>query len=771
MAAAVPPGGEGIPAPPAAELPVAIPHIFTRCRLAGADDTLDYVCCDNRCKLVAAFPNLGWLDASTFEMNQIAAPALTIQYLTCAVFFFTDWEGAPAVQQMANEGLGSSLTLACIGTRADILESRGSLAKVYTATDAFSGALELAFDSAELPTTLVTIYRINAMFANAPNALPNLGNKARRGPRTIYPAAHIRKGLSGAPPLCRDEHGIAAQHVMIQAGADYAYAREANMLTGPAVLVEAGVALRAILTHALQWRMASFSTEGEHKSIMVLGRVMVPYYVSARRAAMELGPVVLPQNESPLPHQMSASLLAAMGLASAPPSPPPNEVPGAGHGSTDHCISRAIAQCRDGVRTGVEWVSSFTPACTDTKFCTLGLSGVFARVHATTEALLDALRATPPWRPTLLPTLLSGAGVGNGDGGCCDVSSDGKAHDAHEHHVTDPPPGTPPPSCPPSPLGISPSNFLRGSESLRTFGCTYGPSLTLEERHLTYGASGYPHENDDGVELPRLELAGIPRFIYQRALYELAHPEYSRPNELGRDGVRLRAAACQMLKAAVWKYDEAKKACYEAQRLRSRARRNLVQTIHDLELQWYHAAGDGAKHDRPSSPCSYQVHDVKLRLQRAHHDASCAYAHATIDERLAYNRVAYALHGSRRVSGHPLHFKEKPILDDWAALQAFRAAIPDGPHVAEPPLRTVEQAAATLREATCLTADPAEPRALGGCEPWFLAVLEPFGYHSPPLSLAYVPAPSPTPAASIARSMDEGGGGWRRCLATCGRRT
>jgi hypothetical protein len=88
-----------------------------------------------------------------------------------------------------------TLTLACMGTWADILESRGTLAKVYTATDAFSGALEMAFDSAELLATLVTIYRINAMSANAPNVLPNLGNKARHGPRTIHPAAHISKGL------------------------------------------------------------------------------------------------------------------------------------------------------------------------------------------------------------------------------------------------------------------------------------------------------------------------------------------------------------------------------------------------------------------------------------------------------------------------------------------------------------------------------------------------------------------------------------------------
>jgi hypothetical protein len=220
MAAAVPPGGMGIHAPPAAGLPVTIPHIFIRCKLAGADDSLDYVRCDDRCQLVAAFPNLGWLDASALGANQIAAPALTIQYLTCAVFFFTDWEGAPVVQQIADEELGSSFTPACLGTRADILESQGAFAKVYLATEAFVAALELAFDSAELPTTLVTLYRISAMFANAPNALPNLGGRARRGPKTIFPPAHIRKRLGGAPELCRDEHGVAAQHVMIQAGRD-----------------------------------------------------------------------------------------------------------------------------------------------------------------------------------------------------------------------------------------------------------------------------------------------------------------------------------------------------------------------------------------------------------------------------------------------------------------------------------------------------------------------------------------------------------------------
>ena len=63
------------------------------------------------------------------------------------------------------------------------------------------------------------------------------------------------------------------------------------------------------------------------------------------------------------------------------------------------------------------------------------------------------------------------------------------------------------------------------------------------------------------------------------------------------------------------------------------------------------------------------------------------------------------------------------MLSRTHTLQVFRMAIPDGPHVTEPPLRTAEQATAILREATCLAADPTEPRTLGGCEPWFLAVL------------------------------------------------
>ena len=759
MAAAVPPGGMGIHAPPAAGLPVTIPHIFIRCRLAGADDSLDYVRCDDRCQLVAAFPNLGWLDASALGANQIAAPALTIQYLTCAVFFFTDWEGAPVVQQIADEELGSSFTPACLGTRADILESQGAFAKVYLATEAFVAALELAFDSAGLPTTLVTLYRISAMFANAPNALPNLGGRARRGPKTIFPPAHIRKRLGGAPELCRDEHGVAAQHVMIQAGADYVHARETIPLTGPAEFVEAGVALRTILAHALQWRMAASPAEGEYASIMVVGRVMMPYYVSAREAAMELGPVMLPQDELPLPHQMSASLAASLGLASAPPSPPPDGVPWTRPEPADHCISQAAAWCRDGARIGVEWISSFALPRVGVGAGTSGPESILAKIHATTKTLLGALEATLPWLPTLSPTPLFGAKAGDYHGRLSDDPCDDQACYAREHRAGRLPWSTPPPSPPPSPHGTSSSNFLKGSEALRAFKCTYGPSLTLGERQLTYGASGYPCTSDDGVELPRLDLAGLPRFVHERALYELAHPEYSHPGiGLGSDRVRLRSVACQMLKAAVWKYEAAKEASYDARRSRNRARRSLTQMADDFGLQGYHEAGDGAMHDRPSSPYPHQTHEIKLRLQRAHHDAFCAYAHATIDERLAYARVAYALHGSRRAAGHSPSFEEKPILDDWAALQTFRLAIPDGPHVIEPPLRTVEQATAILQKATRLATDSAEPPTPSSCEPWFLAILEPFGYHSPPPPLAAGPSPSTAPTTRVAHPIgkDEG---------------
>ena len=123
---------------------MTIPHIFIRCRLVGTDHTLDYVRCDKQCKLVVSFPNLGWVDASALGVNQMAAPALAIQFPTCIACFSTDWDGAPMAPLMASVELVSVFTLVRMGAGADALESLGILSKVYTTTEAFLGALEVA---------------------------------------------------------------------------------------------------------------------------------------------------------------------------------------------------------------------------------------------------------------------------------------------------------------------------------------------------------------------------------------------------------------------------------------------------------------------------------------------------------------------------------------------------------------------------------------------------------------------------------------------------
>ena len=129
---------------------MTIPHIFIRCRLVGTDHTLDYVRCDKQCKLVVSLPNLGWVDASALGVNQVAAPALAIQFPTCIACFSTDWDGAPMAPLMASVELVSVFTLARMGAGADALESLGILSKVYTTTEAFLGALEVALP--RLPT-------------------------------------------------------------------------------------------------------------------------------------------------------------------------------------------------------------------------------------------------------------------------------------------------------------------------------------------------------------------------------------------------------------------------------------------------------------------------------------------------------------------------------------------------------------------------------------------------------------------------------------------
>ena len=75
-------------------------------------------------------PSQTWLDASALGANQMAAPALAIQFPTCVACFSTDWDGAPMAPLMASVELVSVFTLARMGAGADA-ESLGILAKVY----------------------------------------------------------------------------------------------------------------------------------------------------------------------------------------------------------------------------------------------------------------------------------------------------------------------------------------------------------------------------------------------------------------------------------------------------------------------------------------------------------------------------------------------------------------------------------------------------------------------------------------------------------------
>ena len=88
-AAAPPAGGPAPPAPPLAA--PAIPHSFSRCRIVGADNTLDYVCIPSGCKMFNALPTLEWIDASSIRPGHQAAPILNCAFGACAAAT-ADWD-------------------------------------------------------------------------------------------------------------------------------------------------------------------------------------------------------------------------------------------------------------------------------------------------------------------------------------------------------------------------------------------------------------------------------------------------------------------------------------------------------------------------------------------------------------------------------------------------------------------------------------------------------------------------------------------------------
>ena len=147
------PGGGPAP-PPAPPLPApATPHSFTRCRIGGTDDTLDYVRVPAACKIVKALPDLGWVDASSASPGHMAAPILKIAFGACTAAT-ADWATPPAAIKallMLSELLVAP-SLPFLTRCADALDGLGVYDKVYKQTDKFLDAVELAVGRAPNPS-------------------------------------------------------------------------------------------------------------------------------------------------------------------------------------------------------------------------------------------------------------------------------------------------------------------------------------------------------------------------------------------------------------------------------------------------------------------------------------------------------------------------------------------------------------------------------------------------------------------------------------------
>ena len=137
------------PAPPLAA--PAIPHSFSRCRIVGADNTLDYVCIPVGCKMIAALPALGWIDASSVRPGHRAAPILNCAFGACAAAT-ADWDTPPMQALLQLPELRVAPSLAYLGQCADALDSLGAYDKIYVKTDAFLEAVEQAVARAPNPS-------------------------------------------------------------------------------------------------------------------------------------------------------------------------------------------------------------------------------------------------------------------------------------------------------------------------------------------------------------------------------------------------------------------------------------------------------------------------------------------------------------------------------------------------------------------------------------------------------------------------------------------
>ena len=104
---------------------------------------MDYVCIPSGCKMITALPGLGWLDASSVRRGHRAAPILNCAYGACAAAT-GDWDTAPIQALLNLSELRVAPSLAFLGQCADAMDSLGVYDKVYSKTDAFLEAAELA---------------------------------------------------------------------------------------------------------------------------------------------------------------------------------------------------------------------------------------------------------------------------------------------------------------------------------------------------------------------------------------------------------------------------------------------------------------------------------------------------------------------------------------------------------------------------------------------------------------------------------------------------
>ena len=245
-----------------------------------------------------------------------------------------------------------------------------------------------------------------------------------------------------------------------------------------------------------------------------------------------------------------------------------------------------------------------------------------------------------------------------------------------------------------APLHLEPSSdvaaaSLRMSQQTTTFSSNRGTNLPLLERRLTH--------NED--ELPRPP-DGMPRFAVESAVVELGRMDGCLPCRLpgytadqlsampnSADQQAENAELRRALKAALEQYEVAKEASYVATEYRDECAR-----------KWKYAqnGNDAAFTDvlsaRPVSPSFSSEWPVTLlRMRQRHHDAFKEFAHATVDERLAYNAVVHLLYRYRRVTNtcslyNWLGFTEQLLKDDREALIKFREILPLGPHATDRPL-------------------------------------------------------------------------------------